>query len=69
MLSLRRVSASFYFHANKLSAWQASNLPNNTGGGLTENGESLATKNEGEETKELKIKIPEYAEGPSMHAA
>ena len=57
MLSLRRVSASFYFHANKLSAWQASNLPNTRG--FTENGESLTTKhNEGEEAKELKIKIP-----------
>ena len=56
MLSLRRVSASFYFHANKLSAWQASNLPNT--GRHTENAESLATKHEGEETKELKIKIP-----------
>ena len=59
MLSRGRVSASFYFHANKLSAWKSNVLEMDiNGGGFADNAESLVTNNEGHTANEITLKIP-----------
>lgn len=59
IMSRGRVSASFYLHANRLSAWKSNVLEMDVnGGGFADNVESFVTNNEGHEANEITLKIP-----------